>query len=84
MNFTIEKALSYMKKRINPKEIFFAQTNEGILIFQDGKTIELKEEFVYREKGFIVKSDLEKEFCRAFGERYVDLTYCIENKEDYR
>lgn len=83
MNFTIEEALSYMKERINPKEIFFAQTDEGILIFQDGKIIELKEAFIYREKKFLVESDLEKEFCNAFGERYVDLTYCIENEEDY-
>jgi len=83
MSFTKEEALKYMSERINQKEIFFAWTNEGILIFQDGETIELEEEFVYRGKRFIVESDLEKDFCRAFDERYVDLTHCIENGEDY-
>ncbi len=84
MNFTIEEALSYMGERLNPKETLFAKIDEGILVFQDGKTIQIEEEFVYRGKKFIVESDLEKEFCNAFGERYVDLTYCIENEEDYR
>jgi len=83
MDFTKDEALIYMEQRKNNSETLFAQTTDGKLIFENGDLINLIGiiDFVYRGKKFIIESDLEKEFCRVFNERFVDLSYCIQNGE---
>lgn len=85
MVFTKDEALIYMEQRKNNSETLFAQTTDGKLIFENGDFINLIgiNSFVYRGKIFIIESDFEKEFCRIFNERFVDVTYCIKNSENY-
>lgn len=60
------------------KEIeFYFDWNNHKVIFNNGITCKINEEknsFKYRDTEFTLESDIEKDLCNTFNEKYVNIT----------
>lgn len=59
------------------KEIeFYLDFDNGKVIFNDGNICDIdneKDSFVYKGEEFLLESDVEKDLCYKFSERYVNI-----------